>query len=165
MKKLLSILSLTLCTAVMLSSYAFAYIDPSVMTYTIQAIAGVVIAIGAVAGIYCAAPRKRSAKSWAWMKTATRKWNPTCWRTRRTMLPLRRRPPALPNPPRNNLRMSKGGERDLLPPFLFRFHEISHLGGERNHFFIFYRRKSGVLSVLPSGKTLTLGRFTRPKVV
>ena len=29
-----------------------AYIDPSVMTYTIQAIAGIAIAIGAVVGIY-----------------------------------------------------------------------------------------------------------------
>lgn len=59
MKKLLSILSLTLCTAVMLSSYAFAYIDPSVMTYTIQAIAGVVIAVGAVAGIYWRRAKKK----------------------------------------------------------------------------------------------------------
>ena len=31
---------------------AYAYIDPSITTYTIQAVAGVVIAIGAVAGIY-----------------------------------------------------------------------------------------------------------------
>ncbi len=30
---------------------SFAYIDPSVMTYTIQAIAGVIITIGAVVGI------------------------------------------------------------------------------------------------------------------
>lgn len=59
MKKLLSILSLTLCTAVMLSSYAFAYIDPSVMTYTIQAIAGVIIAVGAVAGIYWRRAKKK----------------------------------------------------------------------------------------------------------
>ena len=29
-----------------------AYIDPSVMTYIIQAIAGIVIAVGAVVGIY-----------------------------------------------------------------------------------------------------------------
>lgn len=29
-----------------------AYLDPSVMTYAIQAIAGIVIAVGAVAGIY-----------------------------------------------------------------------------------------------------------------
>ena len=59
MKKLLSLLSLTLCTAVMLSSYACAYIDPSVMTYTIQAIAGVVIAVGAVAGLYWRRAKKK----------------------------------------------------------------------------------------------------------
>ena len=59
MKKLLSLLSLTLCMAVMLSSYACAYIDPSVMTYTIQAIAGVVIAVGAVAGLYWRRAKKK----------------------------------------------------------------------------------------------------------
>ena len=52
MKKALKLCGLTACCAVMLSSYTCAYIDPSVMTYTIQAIAGVVIAVGAVAGIY-----------------------------------------------------------------------------------------------------------------
>ena len=52
MKKTLKLCGLTACCAVMLSSYTCAYIDPSVMTYTIQAIAGVVIAVGAVAGIY-----------------------------------------------------------------------------------------------------------------
>lgn len=31
---------------------AKAYIDPSVMTYVIQAVAGVVIAVGAIIGIY-----------------------------------------------------------------------------------------------------------------
>lgn len=31
---------------------ASAYIDPSVMTYVIQIVAGVVVAVGAVAGIY-----------------------------------------------------------------------------------------------------------------
>ena len=31
---------------------ASAYIDPSVMTYTIQVVAGVVVAVGAVAGVY-----------------------------------------------------------------------------------------------------------------
>ena len=36
----------------MLSTTSFAYLDPSVMTYLIQAVAGVVIAIGAVGGIY-----------------------------------------------------------------------------------------------------------------
>lgn len=36
-----------------------AYIDPSVMTYLIQAIAGVVIAVGAVAGIYFRRAKKK----------------------------------------------------------------------------------------------------------
>lgn len=36
-----------------------AYIDPSVMTYAIQAIAGVVIAVGAFLGIYFRKARKK----------------------------------------------------------------------------------------------------------
>lgn len=36
-----------------------AYIDPSVMTYVIQAVAGIVIAVGAVAGIYIRKIRKK----------------------------------------------------------------------------------------------------------
>lgn len=36
----------------MLSETALAYIDPSVMTYAIQAVAGIVIAVGAFIGIY-----------------------------------------------------------------------------------------------------------------
>lgn len=38
---------------------AMAYIDPSVMTYLIQAIAGVVIAVGAVVGIYWRKAKKK----------------------------------------------------------------------------------------------------------
>ena len=38
---------------------AQAYIDPSVITYLIQAIAGVVIAIGAVVGIYWRRAKKK----------------------------------------------------------------------------------------------------------
>lgn len=38
---------ITMCT-----SPAYAYLDPSVMTYTTQVIAGVVVAVGAVIGIY-----------------------------------------------------------------------------------------------------------------
>lgn len=41
-----------LCVAVMLMGNANAYLDPSVMTYTIQVVAGVVVAVGAVVGIY-----------------------------------------------------------------------------------------------------------------
>ena len=36
----------------MLCGSASAYLDPSVMTYTIQVVAGVVVAVGAVVGIY-----------------------------------------------------------------------------------------------------------------
>ena len=36
-----------------------AYIDPSVMTYVIQAVAGVVVAVGAVAGIYWRKAKKK----------------------------------------------------------------------------------------------------------
>lgn len=38
------------------------YIDPSVMTYTIQAIAGVVIAVGAVIGIRIRKAKKKLAE-------------------------------------------------------------------------------------------------------
>ena len=38
------------------------YIDPSVMTYTIQAIAGVVIAVGAVVGIRIRKAKKKLAE-------------------------------------------------------------------------------------------------------
>lgn len=63
MKKTLSVLFLTLCTALMLSGYAFAYIDPSVMTFTVQAIAGVVIAVGAVVGIWWRRAKKKVSKT------------------------------------------------------------------------------------------------------
>lgn len=36
-----------------------AYIDPSIVTYLIQAVAGVVIAVGAVAGIYWRKAKKK----------------------------------------------------------------------------------------------------------
>lgn len=42
----------TLLVVLMLSESAMAYIDPSVMTYAIQAVAGIIIAIGAFVGIY-----------------------------------------------------------------------------------------------------------------
>lgn len=35
------------------------YLDPSVMTYAIQAIAGIVVAVGAVVGIYWRKARKK----------------------------------------------------------------------------------------------------------
>lgn len=42
----------TLLVIIMLSETALAYIDPSVMTYAIQAVAGIVIVVGAFIGIY-----------------------------------------------------------------------------------------------------------------
>lgn len=45
--------------AVAFSVNASAYIDPSVMTYAIQAIAGIAIAVGAVAGIYFRRAKKK----------------------------------------------------------------------------------------------------------
>lgn len=55
MKKInkIGILSVyTLLVIIMLSETVLAYIDPSVMTYAIQAVAGIVIAVGAFIGIY-----------------------------------------------------------------------------------------------------------------
>ena len=40
------------CLMLLFGADAKAYIDPSVMTYVIQAVAGIVIAAGAVVGIY-----------------------------------------------------------------------------------------------------------------
>ena len=41
------------------STTAFAYLDPSVMTYTIQVVAGVIVAVGAVIGIYWRRAKKK----------------------------------------------------------------------------------------------------------
>ena len=59
MKKALKLCGLTACCAVMLSSYTCAYIDPSVMTYAIQIIAGIAVAVGAVVGIYWRKAKKK----------------------------------------------------------------------------------------------------------
>ena len=56
------VLCLTLLAAIVLSgvpSLAFAYVDPSVMTYTIQAVAGVAVALSAVAGVAFRKSRKK----------------------------------------------------------------------------------------------------------
>lgn len=57
--KRLKYAGVALCTAVMLMGTAHAYLDPSVMTYTIQVVAGVVVAVGAVAGIYWRKAKKK----------------------------------------------------------------------------------------------------------
>ena len=53
-----SVTSLALCALICasavnlaLAAFAWAYVDPSVMTYTIQALAGVAVALSAVAGV------------------------------------------------------------------------------------------------------------------
>ena len=46
------ILWVSVCCSLMLMSSASAYIDPSVMTYTIQVVAGIMVAVGAVVGVY-----------------------------------------------------------------------------------------------------------------
>lgn len=51
-KSILWCLGVFTCGLLFFGENGQAYIDPSVMTYLIQAIAGVVIAVGAVAGIY-----------------------------------------------------------------------------------------------------------------
>ncbi len=51
MRKVFHILCFV-CLGVMLAPNASAYLDPSVMTYTVQVMAGVAVAVGAVVGIY-----------------------------------------------------------------------------------------------------------------
>jgi len=58
MKKL-RIIYFVLCVSVALSTNACAYLDPSVMTYTIQVVAGVLVAVGAVVGIYWRKAKKK----------------------------------------------------------------------------------------------------------
>lgn len=50
---------MSLCAMLVFGVDAKAYIDPSVMTYLIQAVAGVVIALGAAVGIYFRRAKKK----------------------------------------------------------------------------------------------------------
>lgn len=59
MKKYLRVLYLCLCFSVVLTGYVHAYLDPSVMTYTVQIIAGVVVAVSAVVGILWRRAKKK----------------------------------------------------------------------------------------------------------
>jgi hypothetical protein len=54
---------LALCLGVylLLPGAAYAYLDPSVATYAIQVVAGVVVAVGAVVGIYWRKAKKKVA--------------------------------------------------------------------------------------------------------
>ena len=57
--KVCEILFFVIGFAILFSINAKAYIDPSVMTYTIQAVAGVAIAIGAAIAVYWRSVRKK----------------------------------------------------------------------------------------------------------
>lgn len=59
MKKLLGRLYFAICFVLILSLSASAYLDPSVMTYAIQIIAGIAVAVGAVVGIYWRKAKKK----------------------------------------------------------------------------------------------------------
>lgn len=63
MKKIiLSVLGIGYCSFAFMLLFgvnAQAYIDPSVVTYVIQAVAGVVIAVGAAVGIYWRRAKKK----------------------------------------------------------------------------------------------------------
>lgn len=59
MKKMSLYAGLTACLMMVFSISANAYLDPSVLTYVIQAVAGIVIAVGAVVGIYWRKARKK----------------------------------------------------------------------------------------------------------
>lgn len=57
--KVLGIGYLSLCAMLLFGANSQAYIDPSVATYAIQAVAGIVIAIGAAVGIYFRRAKKK----------------------------------------------------------------------------------------------------------
>ena len=63
MKKMLNVLAAVyvfICAMLLFGANGKAYIDPSVMTYVIQAVAGVVIAVGAAVGIYWRKAKKKA---------------------------------------------------------------------------------------------------------
>lgn len=59
LKSILLSLFFAIGFAIAFSMNVRAYIDPSVMTYAIQAVAGIVIAVGAVVGIYFRKMKKK----------------------------------------------------------------------------------------------------------
>ncbi len=63
MKKVLKVSAMgaftVICGMLLFGRDASAYIDPSVMTYVIQAVAGVVVAVGAAVGIYFRRVKKK----------------------------------------------------------------------------------------------------------
>lgn len=59
---LFTVLFFVVAFAVLFSACTLAYIDPSVMTYAIQATAGIVIALGAALGMYFRSAKKKIGK-------------------------------------------------------------------------------------------------------
>lgn len=57
--KIFGIGYLCICAMLLFGVNSHAYIDPSVATYAIQAVAGIVIAIGAAVGIYFRRAKKK----------------------------------------------------------------------------------------------------------
>ena len=57
--KILERLYFIACFVLVFALPAHAYIDPSVMTYTVQIIAGVAVAVGAVAGVLWRRAKKK----------------------------------------------------------------------------------------------------------
>ncbi len=57
--KLLERLYFLVCFVALLATPAYAYIDPSVMTFAVQVIAGVAVAVGAVAGVLWRKAKKK----------------------------------------------------------------------------------------------------------
>ncbi len=58
-KNVMMICFVGVCSMMMFGLNANAYIDPSVMTYMIQVVAGIVVAVGAAAGIYFRKAKKK----------------------------------------------------------------------------------------------------------
>ena len=59
MKRFLRCVYFALCLCIALSTFASAYLDPSVMPYTIQVVAGVAVAAGAVVGVLWRRAKKK----------------------------------------------------------------------------------------------------------
>lgn len=59
LSKILLFLHLAIWSAVLLTVYSFAYIDPSVMTFAVQAVAGVVIASSVIIIAYWRKAKKK----------------------------------------------------------------------------------------------------------
>lgn len=57
--RIVTTLYFAICFSLLLVQPAHAYIDPSVATYTVQVVAGVLVAVGAVAGILWRKAKKK----------------------------------------------------------------------------------------------------------